>query len=251
MFFFLNDSNSNLVSMPPKAAKPAAAAGAAPAEADSARKCDRFSDAELTELLSIIRARKPIGMDMWKDVESKWNALAATRVGFVQRPALSLKQKFTRMNEVKKPTGDPTMLLLVCLAKQINAEILHEVCVGELEPEAADGSSCPAVDELPTNTMNSSLSELLQRGPEAGTAQDARTEASLRETLTALSPTGSMTSLGKSLQPQQEQTWSVSCNARDSLPVMTETMQQLTKEAAQPAQDTSFNQMIMMQMQMR
>ncbi len=53
------------------------------------------------------------------------------------------------MNEVKKPTGDPTMLPLVSLAKQINAEILHEVCAGELEPEEADGSGGPAVDELP------------------------------------------------------------------------------------------------------
>jgi hypothetical protein len=57
---------------------------------------------------------------MWKDVETDFNALAASRHGFCQRPALSLKQKFTLLCEMKKPTGDPSMQLNVGLAKQIN-----------------------------------------------------------------------------------------------------------------------------------
>ncbi len=116
-------------------AKTQAVAPPAAAEApDSVRKSTQFSDIEVYELLQIILARKPIGMDMWKEVEADFSALAATHQGFCLHPALSLKQKFTRLCKMKRPTGDQLMPPIVWLANQINAEILHEVSAGELEP---------------------------------------------------------------------------------------------------------------------
>ncbi len=100
--------------MGPKAQKQSAA----PAPVEVVRKSVQFSDAKVHELLQIIRALnlKPIGSEMWREVEAEFNALAATRPHFHQRPALSLKQKFVILCEVKKPTGDPTMPANIHLA---------------------------------------------------------------------------------------------------------------------------------------
>ncbi len=43
------------------------------------RTSTQFTDIEVGELLNIIRAKKPIGNEMWKEVENEWNALAASR----------------------------------------------------------------------------------------------------------------------------------------------------------------------------
>ncbi len=75
--------------MAPKVSKPAAATEQAP----PVRTCTQFTDIEVGELLNIIWAKKPVGDEMWKDMENKWNALAATREGFTQLPSLSLLSK--------------------------------------------------------------------------------------------------------------------------------------------------------------
>jgi hypothetical protein len=71
------------------------------AKGESTRKSVQFSDAEVYELLQIIRAWKPIGMDMWKDVEADWNTLAATCVGFSQLLALLLSQLLALLLDCK------------------------------------------------------------------------------------------------------------------------------------------------------
>ncbi len=60
-----------------------------------------------------------------------------------QQPALSLKQKFMRLCDLKKPTGDPSMPLLVRLAKQINTEIHNSIAVESWIPtQRAHRKSC-------------------------------------------------------------------------------------------------------------
>ncbi len=71
-------------------------------QAPPVRTCTQFTDIEVGELLYIIRAQKPIGNEMWKEVESEWNTPAETWEGFMQLPSLSLKQKFTRLCDLKK-----------------------------------------------------------------------------------------------------------------------------------------------------
>jgi hypothetical protein len=118
----------------------------------------QFSDAEVAELLGIIRVKKPIGNDMWKEVEREWNALASTHEGFTQRPALLLKQKFTRLVDTKKATGDPNMPQLVRHAKHMNYTIQNKIAAGEIGIE----------EELPAAAVNTSVMELLQTRPEQG-----------------------------------------------------------------------------------
>jgi hypothetical protein len=86
--------------MAPKVSKPATGTEQAP----PVRTCTQFTDIEVGELLNIISAKKPIGKEMWKEVENEWNALAATQEGFTQQPSLSLKQKFTRLCYFKTQT---------------------------------------------------------------------------------------------------------------------------------------------------
>ncbi len=131
------------------------------AMAPVARKSTLFTNTELDASLVIIQACKARGNYMWKDVESDFNSLAASCEGFMQLPALSLKPKFARLCESKKPTGDPDMLSHVQLAKTINSEIHNDIAAGELD-------GCTDNDEYPSDVMNSSLSSMLQTGPEAG-----------------------------------------------------------------------------------
>ena len=84
-------------------------------------------------------------------MEVEWNALVSTSKGFTQRPALSLKQKFTRLVDT------------IGLAKRINAEIHDNIAasgweIGETGEE----------DELQAETLNSLLLELLHTGPQQG-----------------------------------------------------------------------------------
>ncbi len=85
--------------MPPRGQKTTAVPADGAAPATSERTSTQFTDSEVAEMLatSIIQRRKPIGNDMWREVET---ALASTRPGFTQRNALSLKQKFTRLQAV-------------------------------------------------------------------------------------------------------------------------------------------------------
>jgi hypothetical protein len=102
---------------------------------------------------------------MWKEVEAEWNALASTCEGFTQRPALSLKQKFTRLVDTKKPTGDPDMPPLVRLAKHVNYLIQNEIAAGEIGETSQEEE-----EELPAAAINSSLIDLLHTGPQQGVA---------------------------------------------------------------------------------
>ncbi len=48
-------------------------------------------------------------------------------------PQATHAEKFVRSCDMKKPPGDPDMLPLVRLTKQINAEIHHDIAARELE----------------------------------------------------------------------------------------------------------------------
>ncbi len=59
-------------SMSPKVNKPAT-------EQVPVRTSTQFTDMEISELLNIISTRKLVGNEMWKEVESEWNARPCKR----------------------------------------------------------------------------------------------------------------------------------------------------------------------------
>jgi hypothetical protein len=90
--------------MPPKKktqqAAPVAAEGAAyPSQlsavaavgAAEKKTVVQFTDAETTELLNIIKDKKPIGMDGWREVEAEFNFSSGSHPGFMECTSLSLK----------------------------------------------------------------------------------------------------------------------------------------------------------------
>ena len=119
----------------------------------------QFTDAETAELLHIIKDKKPIGMEGWREVESEFNTHSGSHPGFTEHTSLSLKQKFQRLCHVKKPTGDPEMPPLVLNAKHINHELHAMICAGELE-----GTE----EEVEDSIMEQTVSHLLLVGPVPG-----------------------------------------------------------------------------------
>ncbi len=120
----------------------------------------------------------------------------------------------SRLCDLKKPTGDPSMPPYVLLAKQINAEIHNAIAAGEMD-NRVEG----ATEELPSNIMNSSLAEMLQEGP-AESSQitsvqlDGEEQAGLRCALspTPSAPSPSPLSSGKSSGTTQQNNWSSGWN---------------------------------------
>ncbi len=101
--------------MPKASAKPLPAATPVQAAAATGeqvhavvKRYPQFSRAECTELVRIVGELKPVGNEMWKEVEAAWTAVATSRAheGFHLRPASALRGKFSRLVDVKKPTGE-------------------------------------------------------------------------------------------------------------------------------------------------
>ncbi len=91
-------------------------------------KGTQFSRAETDELLCIVLAQFPIGMEVWKDCESDWTAIMPSNPSFKLRNATTLKQMFTQLADTTKPN----MQLCVHEAKHINA-LMHSIKQDEIE----------------------------------------------------------------------------------------------------------------------
>ncbi|KAI9366623.1 hypothetical protein BD770DRAFT_468375 [Pilaira anomala] len=83
-----------------------------------------FSDNEKFLLMSIMRKCIPIGPNHWKKVEKEYNA-CLTEQGFPERHCtfVSLEAMWDRLNEIKKPTGNPTAARIEREVRQLNAMI--------------------------------------------------------------------------------------------------------------------------------
>ena len=112
----------------------------------------QFTDAETSKLLNIIKEKKPIGMEGWREVESEFNTHSGSHPGFTEHTSLSLKQKFQRLCNVKKPTGDPEMPPLGRCATQINHKLHAMIGAGKLEETE---------EEVEDSIMEQTVSHLL------------------------------------------------------------------------------------------
>ena len=70
---------------------------------------------EILSLLNTISTHLPIGSHEWEVVASQHNENFPDK----ERTGPSLRQKFSQLHKVKKPTGDPTCPAEVRYAKQI------------------------------------------------------------------------------------------------------------------------------------
>ncbi|KAI0370997.1 hypothetical protein BV20DRAFT_1121053 [Pilatotrama ljubarskyi] len=93
-----------------------------------------FSSADVTELLRLVRSHMPIGMHGWERVCAGYNAYASTR-GRPRRDVQSLRTKYYKLVNVKKPTGDPDCPPDVREAKRIEREIERRVCLGIVDDD--------------------------------------------------------------------------------------------------------------------
>jgi hypothetical protein len=152
---------------------------------------------------------------------------------------------------------------LVSLAKHINTKTHNEIAAGAIG-EQGEG------EELQQETMNSSLLELLQEGPQQGAPDSSQITAGQQESavhskdaaassaMLSPSPTLSGSTSGSvkhanSLAPTkvQQDTWSILLNAHYSLLAMTEQMNTLSCEQQDQEVQNMLPQVKMMQMQMQ
>ncbi|KAI9330661.1 hypothetical protein BD770DRAFT_44734 [Pilaira anomala] len=79
-----------------------------------------YVDNEKLLLLSIMRKYVPLGTNQWKKVEKEYNA-SLTEQSFSERHRTfdSLKTMWTRLTEMKKPTGNPTLTRIEKEARQL------------------------------------------------------------------------------------------------------------------------------------
>lgn len=92
-----------------------------------------YNDADIDTLLDITEEVEPLGANQWSIVSHKFNEWCQ-RNGRPVRDAESLKMKFDKLVNVKKPTGDPSCPLPVRRAKHIARSILakcNAVSVGD------------------------------------------------------------------------------------------------------------------------
>jgi hypothetical protein len=124
---------------------------------------------ETRELICLVATIKPIGGQGWNEVERQFNEKAsAGMVGFKVRGANSLKSRFQGLASIEKPTGEGEMpqLILVRMAKEVNAELHSMIDAGTLEEE----------EEL-QDEIGEGLEEALHEGPEPGEADSSEPTA--------------------------------------------------------------------------
>lgn len=69
-----------------------------------------FSVCELDTMLTIAETNVPIGINMWNDLASEFNALIG---GSSNRTGEGLRNKFKALKNHKKPTGKDTNSMLI------------------------------------------------------------------------------------------------------------------------------------------
>ena len=84
---------------------------------------NNYTADELDKLLELVQGIEPIGAQMWADVAERYVDWAVLK-GFPVRDQDALKQKFDRLANTQKSTGDPLCPPAVRKAKQIAHAIL-------------------------------------------------------------------------------------------------------------------------------
>ena len=108
-------------------------AASAALQASKSAGRSQYNHMETEELLKHVEAVMPIGGDAWQNVANLYNAVAVGHPQMLEREKLSLKQRFARLCETKKPTGSGTMHPHVKKAKEINGAIHAMIDAGEVE----------------------------------------------------------------------------------------------------------------------
>ncbi|KAI0666350.1 hypothetical protein C8Q78DRAFT_995032 [Trametes maxima] len=93
-----------------------------------------FSFADVSELLRLIRQHLPIGQHGWERVCIGYNAYASSS-GRPKRDVQSLRTKYYKLVNAKKPTGDPECPPHVREAKHIDRDIEEHVHMGVLNDD--------------------------------------------------------------------------------------------------------------------
>ena len=82
-----------------------------------------YTAIEIDMLLDIVAEIEPLGANMWAEVHERYNQWAMAQ-SYPMRDADMLKQKFDRLANEKKPTGNPRCPAPVRKAKQVARNIL-------------------------------------------------------------------------------------------------------------------------------
>lgn len=82
-----------------------------------------YSDKDVTRLLDLVEETLPIGSND-RTVVAQGYAMYVARTGRPPRELESLRMKFDKLANTKKPTGDPSCPPLVRLVKRMSREIL-------------------------------------------------------------------------------------------------------------------------------
>ena len=98
-----------------------------------------YSPDDITALLDCVEAEEPLGSNHWAVVAKKF-ALWAAANSRLERDQDSLKNKFDKLANTKKKTGDPSCPLPVCRAKFI-ARAIHNKCAAMTLGDSSDGSN--------------------------------------------------------------------------------------------------------------
>ena len=125
-----------------------------------------YSDVDMQRMLDAVEKVLPMGGDQWSDVEASYNSLRPHYVNF--RDAASLKQKFSALCRLEKPTGDPNIPPDVRRAKSIQREIEAKASVAAL-----DNDLYSLEDEL----MDDNAEEEGERAGDGISPDDDREEA--------------------------------------------------------------------------
>ncbi|KAJ2975528.1 hypothetical protein NUW54_g11718 [Trametes sanguinea] len=96
-----------------------------------------FSTADLDTLLKLVEKHMPYGMNGWKRVCDEYNEYALVNIR-PKRDARALRQKYYRLVNSKKPTGDPDCPDEVRRAKRLEREIEERVHYGVINDDADD-----------------------------------------------------------------------------------------------------------------
>ncbi|RDX41857.1 hypothetical protein OH76DRAFT_175974 [Lentinus brumalis] len=111
-----------------------------------------FSFADVGEVLRLVHAHRPIGPNGWNRVTAGYNAYAA-RCNRPRRDIMSLRTKYYKLVNSKKPTGNPHCPPHVQEAKNIEREIQSAVFMGTVKDDPAP----PDWDRIPRNASESDL----------------------------------------------------------------------------------------------
>lgn len=111
-----------------------------------------YADSDIDALLDVVEEVQPIGANEWSLVAAKFE-MYATEVGRVPREMESLKLKFDRLSNTKKPTGDPSCPPHVRRAKRIARDILSRVNAVAVGVDS-EGDEENTVDESTVNEVN-------------------------------------------------------------------------------------------------